>query len=93
MASRSAESWLTLVPRSAAISREPGVYGCVSANLDLLARTFVRLGHPVILPRKSLVPGTDTHLAGTAVKQEVVPGVTTNGRPRKGEAWPRAGTG
>ena len=48
IASRSAESWLTLVPRSAAISK-PGVDGCVSANLDLLTRTFVRLGHALDL--------------------------------------------
>ncbi len=32
---------------------EPGVNGCVSANLDLLARTFMRLGHAVIFARKA----------------------------------------
>lgn len=31
---------------------ESGVNRCVSANLDLLARTFVRLGHAVIFTRK-----------------------------------------
>ena len=28
---------------------QSGVHGCISANLDLLALTFMRLGHAVIL--------------------------------------------
>ena len=32
---------------------QSGIHGCVRANLDLLARTFMRLGHAAILAQQN----------------------------------------